>query len=583
MMWRALVLTFVTGLALTLVGLVTAVTANGGGISVYGTYLGGELPDYGNDIAVDANGNVYLVGRTESLDFPTGTVNLFGNHGIDVFVAKFNNDGSQAAYILWFYAQAFQAIDEGFDILVDEQGYAYVVGHTGSFDFCDLFGDVPGYRPDYIGAGDGFLLKVEPDGSGLVYCTFLGGTEYDNATAVALDAAGNVYVTGGTWSTDFFTSANTINDQHAGLRDTYLLAFDPTGTALLHASLIGGAGQEESRALALDDAGDVYLAGWTNSSDFLTTTGVISPVYSGNFDAFLVKIEPGTPALAYATYLGGTDEDRAYGLAIDSAGRPLLAGLTRSDNFPTTSGAFAETFAGGGDGFVARLNADASALAYATYLGGSGEDQINDIVLDEADQALATGQTWSSDFPTTTTAFSPTLTGGRSAFIAHLNATGSALLYGSYLGGNNWDTGNGIIQDAFGRVYVTGATRSTDFPVSANAFAITHTGDYDAFFSSVAITDSVPLLADFTAVPQAGFAPLTIQFSNLSTGPILSQTWHFGDGASSSEISPTHTYEQPGSYTVSLTVQSVDGSHTRNRENYIQVWWLTYLPLILRP
>lgn len=558
------------------------------GLSIYGTYLGGSLPDYGHSIAVGSDGSVYLAGRSESLDFPTSTQTLQPNHGIDAFVAKFSPDGSQAEYILWFFTQALIALDEATDIVVDDQGYAYVVGNTASDDFCSLFGNVPGYDTTYNDSGDGFLLKVQADGSGLVYCTYLGGSELDRAMAVVVDAQGNAYVTGGTTSTDFITSTNSVNNQPAGGRDMFLLVLDATGTAVLHASRLGGSSEEEGRAMAVDDAGNATVTGWTNSDNFTMTAGVLGPTLNGEFDAFLVSINTQTPTLRYATYLGGIGEDRGYGLAVDAEGNAYVGGLTSSENFPTTANAFDRDFSGSSDGFVAKVNPQATTFRYSTFLGGTLDDptrteQVNGLTLDASQNLYAIGETSAEDFPVSSDAWIPDLTGEQSAFLAVLNPTGHQLEYGTFVGGNNWDKGLAVGRSLDGRVYLTGGTLSTDFPVSANAYAITHSGEYDAFFTSLVVTVTNQVAADFTAVPASGLAPLTVQFSNLSVGESLTATWQFGDGQMSSSFSPSYTYTQPGSYTVTLTVTGPDGTDSISQPDAVQVWWPLYLPVIRKP
>lgn len=594
MIRRILTLSLVCALPLLLVGIVTAVFARTPstddrlpmtdyGLPIYGTYLGGDLPDYGHSIAVDPAGGVYVVGRSESTNFPTGTQTLAPNHGIDAFIAKFNPDGSQAEYIFWFYTQVFFALDEATDVVVDDQGYAYVVGNTASDDFCSLFGNVPGYDTIYNDGGDGFLLKVEADGSGLVYCTFLGGLEPDRAMAVAIDDEGNAYVTGSTTSTDFITSNSSVNNQPLGGRDIFLLVLDAAGTAVLHASRLGGSNQDEGRALALDDAGNAYITGWTNSENFTTTAGVLGPALHGDFDAFLVNINVHTPTLHYATYLGGSGEDRAYGLAIDTEGNAHVGGVTYSSDFPTTIDAFDRELSGSSDGFVAKVNPQATAFRYSTFLGGTQADQVNGLTLDDNNNVYVTGETWSADFPTSPDAWMPDLTGGQSGFLAVLNPSGRLLPYGTFVGGNNWDKGLALDRGDDGRVYLTGATLSPDFPISANAYAITHSGEYDAYFTSFVVTVTNHVAADFTAVPASGPAPLTVQFTNLSFGEILTTTWQFGDGQTSNSLNPVHTYTQPGSYTVTLTVAGPDGVDSASQPDAVRVWWPIYLPVIHKP
>lgn len=480
---RLLVIVLPAIVPLLLLGLIIPVS--GWSSLTYGTYLGAELTEKGLSIAVDAQGRAYVTGYTESTIFPAAIVPIQPEHGIDVYAARFQADGTGTDYVLWFNALSLFQEDYAYGVALGEDNSAYVVGQTYSEDFCAVFGSVPGYDTTYNGGGDAFLLKILPDGSGLAYCTFLGGSEWDSATAVAVDPAGYAYVTGGTWSEDFTTSSNSLADRLYGQRDAYLLQIDPAGTAVVHASFLGGSGQEEARGIALDAASNVYLTGWTNSGDFITTTGVIGPGYGGNFDAFLMKIDTTVPELHFATYLGGIAEDRGYSIAVGPDGAATVSGFTRSDDFPTTGEAYATARAGAQDGFVLRVNPDATDLQFATYLGGSDEDTINGLDLDQAQNSYVTGETWSTDFPTTSHAMSDTLPGGRSAFVTVLGPSGSELVYSSYLGGSDWDQGFAIAVDGDGRVYVAGATRSADFPTSPDAYDRSHNGDYDVFVMSL--------------------------------------------------------------------------------------------------
>lgn len=453
---------------------------------IYSTYLGGDLADEGLDLVVDAAGNVYLTGFLQSTVLPTTTAVLAPQHGVDVFTAKLSASGSTADYFLWFNAISVSDVDEGYGIAIAADGSAIITGHTRSPDFCTLFGEVPGYDTTYNGNTDAFVVKIRPDGSGLVYCVFLGGSDYDAAHHVAVDAAGNAYVTGGTWSTDFPVTAGAFDTSHNGLRDTFIAKLDPTGTNLVYATFVGGSLQEESRALALDTADNAYVTGWTNSSDFYTTTHAFHPHYSGGFDAFVVKLNAAGNTMLFATYLGGSQEDRAMGLTVDTAGYAYVTGHTTSADFPTTASAFDQTHNGSHDAFVARLTPDGSGLDYATFLGGSGEDRARGLALDNDGVIYLTGETWSADFPTVRPLFD-TLNGGQDAFIAQFSHDGTHLLLSSYWGGSDWDRGTAIAVQEPGYVYLTGATRSLDFPITPLAYDGTPNGDYDAFVSKVAI------------------------------------------------------------------------------------------------
>jgi hypothetical protein len=480
----------ITGLLASLLVLGLLVAAASGQETIYGTFLGDDLTERGYGIVVDGTGRTTVTGYSSSTIFPTSTHGLQPAHGIDVFVTRFTAEGGALDYSLWFNAATLGAEDYGYGIALGGDDSVYIVGSTQSDDFCSFFGNVPGADTSYNGAVDGFLLKVKPDGNGLDYCTFLGGMDLDIAWAVAVDPAGNAYVTGGTWSTDFTPGATSVQDQHQGLRDAFLVRVNPAGTVVEHASFLGGSNQEEGRAIVVNEAGVATITGWTRSNDLITTTGVIGPGPAGGFDAFVTSVDTQTPDLVFSTYLGGADEDRGYALAIDATGNLYPAGLTQSADFPTTPGGFMTSPAGDDDGFLVRLNPTGTTLDYGTYLGGTGPDQVNGLALDPAGNALLTGETQSADFPTSTLALSPTLPGPQSAFVAVLDGAGSALLYGSYLGGSEEDEGFDAAWGPAGEVFVTGATRSTDFPVTAGAFDTTHNGDYDIFV----VRQEVPLI-----------------------------------------------------------------------------------------
>lgn len=556
--------------AVYLVGLVTAVSQQSG------TFLGGNLTEKGLAITLDSQHNSYVTGYTESTTFPTSSQRL-PEHGVDLFIAKFNPDQTQAAYLLWIDALSATDEDYGYSIAVAADGSAFVAGQTRSPDFCTFLGAVPGYDSSYNGGTDAFLLKIKPDGSGLDYCTFLGGDDWDKATAVAIDSTGNAYVSGSTWSTNFITSSNTINNEPAGLRDIFVLRIDPSGTAVLHASLIGGSGQEESKAISLDAQNNVHVTGWTNSHDFPTSSGVIAPAFNGEFDAFLLKINTITPTLQLATYLGGDGEDRGQGIAVDHSGHIYITGLTASADFLATPDSFDPSYNNGRDAFLTKLNPTGTHISYSTFLGGNNEDAANGLTLDDSNFAYIIGETHSANFPTTINAISPTLSGERAAFVTILDESGQHLAYSSFVGGSDWDQGFGVATLGDGRVTLTGATRSNDFPVSVNGFDSTHNGDYDVF-----VTSFNPG-AQFTAVANLVTNPLHIQFTNLTPGTILSSTWDFGDGSSSQLSNPSHSYPAFGTFTATLTVTTPSKTSRFSQQISIQPQWQLMLPLVLRP
>jgi hypothetical protein len=308
---------------------------------------------------------------------------------------------------------------------VDVSGSAYVTGTTGSTDFPitpNAFQTTSG------GSADAFVSKLNAAGSALLYSTYLGGSG-NNAgpgvfpplylSGIAVDASGNAYVTGTTYSTDFPVTQNAFQTTSAGSADAFVSKLNATGSALLYSTYLGGIGDDYGFGLAVDTSGNTYVTGGTLSVDFPTTPGAFQTTFGGYIDAFVTKLNDTGSALAYSTYLGGSANDAGSGVAVNASGSAYVAGYTYSSDFPTTPGAFQTSLHPYQDAFVSKLNAAGSALVYSTYLGGNGAwqslgDQGNGIAVDDSGSAYVTGYTASSDFPTTPGAFQ-TVFGGATA------------------------------------------------------------------------------------------------------------------------------------------------------------------------
>jgi hypothetical protein len=373
------------------------------------------------------------------------------------------------------------ADDGGLRIAVDSTGNAYVTGPTDSFDFPTANAIQPS-APG--GGGDVFVTKLNPDGSALIYSTYLGGSGFDNGLGIAVDSVGDAYVTGWTESPDFPTANAIQPGLHSANGDAFVTKISAAGSALIYSSYLGGSGADISLGIAVDSAGDAYVTGWTESTDF-PTANAIQPVNSGNKDTFVTKINPTGSALVFSTYLGGTSGDWGSGIAVDAGRNVYVTGWTDSTDFPTAN-AIQPANSGNEDGFVTKINAAGSALIYSTYLGGSDLEWSRGIAVDSAGDAYVTGTTFSTDFPTAN-AIQPSNHGGfnhEDAFVTKINATGSALVFSTYLGGTADDSGYGIAVDAAGNAYVTGVTQSTDFPL-ANAVQPAYGGNEDVFVTEI--------------------------------------------------------------------------------------------------
>ena len=474
---------------------------------IYSTYLGGSGNDEGYGIAVDSAGNAYVTGQTASIDFPTMNPlqPSYGGNG-DAFVAKLNANGSALVYSTYIGGSGG---DVGFGIAVDSGGNAYVTGYTESTDFPTT----NPLQPTSGGNGDAFVAKLNPNGSALVYSTYLGGSNHDGGFGIAVDGAGNAYVIGQTSSADFPTM-NPLQPNSGGNGDAFVTKINPNGSALVYSTYLGGSGADIGAGIAVDGAGNAYVTGQTNSTDF-PTVNPLQPANGGGNDAFVSKINPSGSALVYSTYLGGgRDEDDSFdqplsaGIAVDSAGNAYVTGQTYSTDFPITPGAFQTFCAGGpgpcawyGDAFVSKLNPTGSALVYSTYLGGVGRDAGYGIAVDSAGDAYVTGRTLAmglpGSFPVTPGAFQTTCNNNCvDAFVTRIDHSGSVLVYSTFLGGwggdrlENW--GHGIAADGSGNAYVIGKTQSIHFPTK-NPLQAANAGGYDAFVTKIDVR-AVPVI-----------------------------------------------------------------------------------------
>jgi hypothetical protein len=404
-----------------------------GSTLLYSTYLGGSGHDGVDAIAVDDEGNVYVTGTTHSTDFPTtpGALDSSLNGGRDVFVAKLSPTGDNLMYSTYLGGDSWEY---GISITVDGTGDAYVAGFTHG-DFPTTLG---AFQTTFGGAWDGYVAKLNMDGSALLYSTYLGGMGGDLVSGIVVDQTGKVYVTGGAASTDFPTTPDAWdrvceNCETDVSEDGFVAKLNTDGSDLIYSTFIGGsvtpAYPERFDSIAIDDVGNAYVAGRTTANDFPTTTGAFQTGFGGGSrDAILVKLNPDGSALMYSTYLGGSGTDDAYNIVLDSSGNAYVTGRTTSTDFPTVNPLQA-TNGGAYDAFVAKVNTDGSTLLYSTYFGGSADENAygsephhlsGNIALDDTGSIHFIGMTRSQDFPTAN-ALQPDFGGGDyDAFVTKL-------------------------------------------------------------------------------------------------------------------------------------------------------------------
>ncbi len=312
----------------------------------------------------------------------------------------------------------------------------------------------------------------------LRYSTYLGGKGYDEGNGIAVDCSGNAYVTGRTKSTDFPTK-NAYQAANAGFEDAFVIKLSPAGNKLVYSTYLGGSGPDSGNGIAIDSRGNAYVTGRTDSTDF-PTKNAYQAANAGFADAFVIKLSPAGNKLVYSTYLGGSRNDFANGIAIGpgSSGNAYVTGRTKSTDFPTQN-PYQVANAGNNDTFVTKLSPAGNRLIYSTYMGGSKNESGSGVAVDRIGNAYVTGFTDSDNFPTKNP-YQATKAKCSDAFITKLNPAGNKLVYSTYLGGNSCDIGYGIAVDSSGDVYIAGITPSTDFPTK-NPYQAVNAGGGDVF------------------------------------------------------------------------------------------------------
>ncbi|MFC1557743.1 SBBP repeat-containing protein [candidate division KSB1 bacterium] len=431
-------------------------------------------------ILYDVQGNAYICGNVESSDFPTtpGAFDKSYNGGFsDAFVCKLSPSGNNLIYSTYIGGNNLESI-KGFSL--DSSGNVYITGFTRS----RYFPTTPGtYNQNHRGGDDVFVCKLNSSGNALIYSTLIGGRSYEEGDGISIDNDGNAYIAGHACSEDFPTTPGAFNSNCDGdTYDIFVLKVNPTGSDLIYSTLIVGIEHERGNRIAVDSKGDAYITGSTGSSDFPTTAGAFDNIYSGEDDGFVCKLNSTGSALIYSTFLGGSDSDGSSEISLDSNGNAFITGSTRSSDFPTTTGAFDNSYNGEDDGFVCKLNSSGNALIYSTFLGGSGSDGCGGIIVDGSGDAYITGSTGSSDFPITSGAYDETYNGGTfDGFVCKLNSSGNALIYSTFLGGSSLDVCSKMIIDSDGNAYIAGYTESIDFPTTIGAYDESYNEERDVF------------------------------------------------------------------------------------------------------
>jgi hypothetical protein len=379
------------------------------------------------------------------------------------------------------------------------------------------------------GRDPGLAAVVDP---GLLWSSFLGGSSWESAYAAAAGPNGTFVVVGQTGSTNFPTTPGAYDTSYNGVAfsDVFVTCTSADGSSLVWSTFLGGTAGDEGCAVFVDGAGVTTVGGVTQSSNFPVTAGAIKSSLSGSSDAFLSRLSADGSTLVFSTLLGGSSGDLVRGVVVDGGGVSTVLGTTDSSNFPVTPGAWDTTLGGSSDAFVSRINATGTALVYSTYLGGSAGDTGEGIAAADGGTVIVTGSTSSNDFPTTPGAWDTTLDGNSDAFVTKLDATGTGLIFSTYLGGSAGDTPKDVAVNASLQPIVTGTTASANFPTTAGAFDTSHQGSSDAFVTRLSADGSAVLASTFLG-GDGGEVPFHIAL-DASGGPLIG-------GVMSSSVFPT--------------------------------------------
>jgi len=534
----------------------------------YSTYFGGNAGETAWAISLDTNGFIYIAGGTSSSQFSTPGAYQTNYHGGkyvgDAFVAKFGNLGTNLIYLTYLGGSGD---DAAYGIAVDGDGDAYITGATSSTDF-PTTNAIPGYAnisgqiDGNIYPADVFVTKLGSSGSNLVYSTYLGGNSSDVAYGIAVDSSDNAYITGFTYSTNFPTTTNALQKHLACANSFYYNAnafvteIASNGTSLVFSTYFGGTNYDMGKGITVNASG-IYVTGFTGSINF-PNTNAFQQYLNGATNAFVAKFTPSCTNLVYSTFLGGTNSDVAYRIAVDSLGNAYVVGWTTSPNFPNTATGLTNLYNGltnnlyGSapvitNAFLTQItwNGTSAAIGYSVVFGGTNADiDIGyGVAVDPTGNAFVVGTTSSTDFPTFNTSglLRATNSGGNDVFVTAFNTNASALLYSAYLGGSSDDFGYGIAVDPAGNAYVIGTTSSINFPTLA-AFRSTLNGANDAFLAKILLTSQPTLTitapgTNVVALAWRAFQPEYTLESNtnltstniwptVTNPPVLINGWH---------------------------------------------------------
>ncbi len=435
----------------------------------WATYYGGSDGDHSHAIAIDYQANVVISGWTLSKNFPVTNGSRYTG-ALDLFVAKFDYTGKR----LWATYYGGREEDYGYNVAIDSAAHIYVTGWTWDKNFPVTSGC---FQSKFLGGkNEGVLIKFDRNGKRL-WATYVGGSSEEHLYGLAIDKKFNVITAGWSRSRDFPNKKSAINTKRQ-FDDIALVSFNSSGE-YQWSTFLGGDSVEMAKSLSFDISGNIILTGSTHSNNLTLTHDAQQRRLQGAWDAVVAKFSI-TGNLMYSSYLGGTLSDYGTAIATDSRNNIFVCGYTSSKDFPTTDKAFQKKNNGRSNCFITKFS-QINSIKGSSYLGGKSEDYAYALTIDRSDNVIFTGQTSSPNFPITPNAVQHYLKGSSDVFGAKLTNNLTGAFWVTFYGGDDDDLGKGVATDRYQNIYITGYTKSTDFPVTEDVHQKDLAGQYDAF------------------------------------------------------------------------------------------------------
>ena len=446
------------------------------------TFIGDGGNDWSNAIAVDQSGNVFITGYAWSDNFPTtaGSFDESFNGVKEAYVSKFTNDLSTLLASTFIGGSSW---DNGLSITLESTGDVIISGATGSSNF-PIVGNA--YDNTFNGgSNDVFVCKLDNDLSSIIASTYVGGDDDDYGYDLTMDNAGNIFVTGRTESSDYPANGGYDNTFNGGFEDVFVSKLNNDLSTLLASTYIGGSTDEGADGIITDEAGNVFVSGFTYSEDFPTSGTPYDSTHNGSGDIFIAKFNNNLSILSSATFIGGSNFEESHAIALDSAQNVFIAGYTGSLEFPSTPGVYDDTFNANHDAIITKMDNDLSNILASTFIGGAEDDDCYGLVIEGAENVFISGISFSTDYPVTRNAFDDTHNGRRDIFVSRFSFDLSELLESTYLGGGNNDWALDLTIDDAGSVFVGGGTYSSDFPIQGSPYDDSYNGKEDAIIAKI--------------------------------------------------------------------------------------------------